>query len=103
TVQMRDKTLAELQISEANLEEAKIRLENTVIRAPFDGVMGLSNMSVGAFVGETTELANIVDLDPINVDFNIPESYLPYVHVGDIIDVTIEDFDILPVEATIKA
>lgn len=103
TVQNRDKSLAEMQISEALVEEAKVRLDNTVIKAPFEGVMGLSNVSVGAFISESVELANIVDLDPINVDFSIPESYLPYVHVGDIVDVTIEDFDILPVEATIKA
>ncbi len=103
TLQMRDKTLAEMQMAEASLEEAKINLENTVIKAPFEGVMGLSNVSVGALVSESTELANIVDLDPIYVDFHIPESYLSAVHVGDIVDVTIEDFDILPVEATIKA
>ncbi len=103
TIQNRDKALAEMQISEANLEEAKIRLDNTVVKAPFEGVMGLSNVSVGAFVSESVELATVVDLNPINVDFSIPESYLPQVHPGDIVDVTIEDFDILPVEATIKA
>ena len=103
TLADRDKTYAEMQMSEATLEEVKISLENTVIKAPFEGVMGLSNVSVGALVSESTELANIVDLDPIYVDFHIPESYLPYVHPGDIVDVTIEDFDILPVEATIKA
>jgi len=103
TVQNRDKALAEMQMSEALVDEAKIRLEHTLIKAPFEGVMGLSNVSVGAFVSESTELANLVDLDPINVDFSIPESYLPHVHVGDLVDVTIEDYDILPVEAKIKA
>ncbi len=103
TLQQRDKAFAEVQMSEANVDEAKIRLEDTVIKAPFEGVMGLSNVSVGAFVSESVELVNIVDLDPINVDFSIPESYLPYVHPGDIVDITIEDYDILPVEATITA
>ena len=99
----RDKTFAEMQIAEANLDEAKIQLENTTLKAPFEGVMGLSKVSVGALVSESVELANLVDLDPINVDFSIPESYLPFVHEGDVVDVTIEDYDILPVEATIKA
>jgi membrane fusion protein, multidrug efflux system len=103
TLAMRDKTLSEMQVAEANLDEAKINLDNTVIKAPFDGVMGLTEYSVGSYVTESTELAPIVDLNPIYVDFSIPEAYLPYVHEGDIIDVTIEDFDILPVEATIKA
>src|SRR3984957_16614478 len=103
TLQQRDRTLAEMEMSEAHVEEAKINLEHTIIKAPFEGVMGLSNVSVGALVSESIELATIVDLDPINVDFSIPESYLPYVHSGDIVDVTIEDFDILPVEAKITA
>lgn len=103
TVQQRDKDYAEMLMSEAKVDEAKIRLENTTIKAPFEGVMGLSNVSVGATVSDSVELANLVDLDPINVDFHIPESYLPFVHTGDIIDVTIEDYDILPVEATIVA
>ncbi|MBY0293621.1 MAG: efflux RND transporter periplasmic adaptor subunit [Alphaproteobacteria bacterium] len=103
TIQQRDRTLAEVQVSEAVLEEAKIRLDNTIIKAPFEGVMGLSAVSVGAFVSESVELVNIVDLDPINVDFHVPESYLPSVHPGDEVDVTIEDFDPLPVPAVVKA
>lgn len=103
TPQSRDEAQAKMLMAEANLDEAQIQLDNTTIKAPFEGVMGLSNVSVGALVSESIELANLVDLDPINVDFNIPESYLPFVHVGDLVDVTIEDYDILPVEATIKA
>lgn len=103
TAQARDKALAEVQIAEANAEEARITLDNTVIKAPFDGVMGLNQLSVGALVGDTTELVTIVDLDPINIDFHIPESYLPFVHAGDTVDVTVEDFDILPIEAKIIA
>ncbi|MDI9638561.1 efflux RND transporter periplasmic adaptor subunit [Geitlerinema splendidum] len=103
TPQERDKTYAEMMVAQAHLDEAKIQLENTLIKAPFEGVIGLSEVSVGALVSESVELANLVDLDPINVDFSIPESYLPFVHEGDIVDVTIEDFDILPIEATIKA
>ncbi|EKE09827.1 MAG: hypothetical protein ACD_16C00101G0001 [uncultured bacterium] len=103
TPQERDRTFAEMRIAEANLEEAKIQLENTILKAPFEGVMGLSKVSKGALVSESVELANLVDLDPINIDFSIPNSYLPFVHEGDVVDVTIEDYDILPIEATIKA
>lgn len=103
TLSDRDKKLSELRMSEANLEEAKINLERTVIKAPFEGVMGLSKVSVGASVSSETELTTIVDLDPINIDFHIPESYLPFVHEGDEVDVTIEDYDILPVDAKITA
>lgn len=103
TVAARDQTLADMQVAQAVLDEAKVNLDYTTIKAPFSGVMGLSSVSVGASVSPSVELANIVDLDPINVDFSIPESYLPFVHEGDIVDVTVEDIDILPVEATITA
>jgi membrane fusion protein (multidrug efflux system) len=103
TIASRDKALAEKQVAEANLEAAKVELDNTVIKAPFAGVMGFSQVSVGAAVSPSVELVNIVDLDPINVDFSVPESYLPFVHEGDVVDVTVEDIDILPLEATIKA
>lgn len=103
TIQQRDEALAKMQVDEANLDEARIHLKDTVIRAPFEGVMGISNVSKGATVSESVELVNIVDLDPIYVDFSIPESYLPHIAVGDVVDVTIEDYDILPIEATIKA
>lgn len=103
TIQKKDETHANVLVAEANLEEAKLHLDHTVIKAPFEGVIGLHEVSVGTLVSESTELATVVDLDPINIDFHIPESYLPFVHTGDIVDVTIEDFDILPIEATIKA
>lgn len=103
SVAMRDQTFAEMEVAQAIVDEAKVHVDNTVIKAPFSGVIGLSSIHVGAAVSPSTDLANIVDLDPINVDFSIPESYLPFVHEGDIVDVTVEDIDILPVEATITA
>lgn len=103
TQQNKDKALATLQISEAELEEARIRLQDTTIRAPFEGVVGLSNVSVGAFVSEQVELVNLVHLTPINVDFNTPESLLGKIKVHDTVDTTIEDYDVLPMEATVKA
>jgi membrane fusion protein (multidrug efflux system) len=103
TPQKRDEAFTEVQVGEAKLEEARIHLADTVIKAPFDGVMGLHQVHLGTLVSESTELATIVDLDPINIDFHIAESYLPFVHKGDTVDVTIEDFDILPIEAKIIA
>ena len=103
SVQARDKALAEMQQAEANVEEMKVRLDYTTIVAPFEGVLGLHDVSQGSYVSEQNPIATLVDLDPINVSFALPESYLPFVHEGDSVDVTIEDFDILPVDAKIIA
>ncbi len=103
SLQLRDKNLAEMQQAEANAEEAQVRQDHTLILAPFTGFLGLHEVSVGSYVSEQQPIATIVDLDPINVDFALAESHLPFIHVGDPVDVTIEDFDILPVEAKIVA
>lgn len=103
TTQKRDQALSVLRINQAELDNAKIQLEHTTIRAPFDGTMGLSTYSVGAFVSEQVELVSIVDLNPINIDFTVPESFLGSFKLGDIVDVTVEGYDILPMDAPIKA
>lgn len=67
-------TLLQAEASEeaarADLETARINLENATIRAPIDGLIGVSSVSVGALVTEnqTAALATIRQIDPINVD-----------------------------------
>src|SRR5690606_22192402 len=72
---------------------AKAQLEKTAILAPFDGLIGLRNVSVGAFVGPGTDLVPIESMDPLLVDFRIPEQYLGLVQPGLRLDLT---FDALP-------
>lgn len=89
----RDKTVAELKIAEADLLSAKTRLERTVIYAPFDGIVGLHTLSIGAPINEQTDILTIVDIDPIKVDFKIPGNYLRYISVGQKIKVDVDGFD----------
>lgn len=103
TPEQRDKTFAEMEIAASQVEQAKIVLDNSTIKAPFEGVMTINNVSVGTFVDTSTELATLIDLDPIYIDFSVPESFLGSMHTGDKVDVTVEGFDMLPMDATIKA
>lgn len=61
---------AEEDAAKAELETARINLDNTVMRAPIDGVIGVSAVSVGALVtaNQTSALATIRQIDPIFVD-----------------------------------
>lgn len=67
-------TLLQAEASEeaakADLETARINLENATIRAPIGGIIGVSAVSVGALVTEnqTDGLATIRQIDPINID-----------------------------------
>lgn len=70
--------------AKATLEQAKINLGYTEIRAPFDGRIGTSNFSVGALVGPGTgPLATIVSQDPIYVTFPVSDRTILEVTSGD--------------------
>lgn len=59
----------------ADMDFATAQILKTEIRAPFDGVIGLKNVSEGAFVSPTTIIASIQQIDPVKIDFAIPERY----------------------------
>lgn len=60
---------ADEEIAKANLETAQISLDDATIKAPIDGVIGVSTVSVGSLVtaNQTTALATIRQVDPIHV------------------------------------
>lgn len=58
------------------------RLDETQIRAPFDGVTGERRVSPGQVITPATVLTWLVNLDPIKVEFNVPEKFLGAVKIG---------------------
>ncbi len=87
-----DEARAGFAIAEAKVATAKARLEKTQIRAPFDGVIGLIEQSPGTYVQAGTELATVVENNPMKVDFKIPERNLHEVGVGQAIDIRLDGF-----------
>ncbi len=73
---------------QADKELLEVQLERTEVRAPFSGKIGLKNISQGAYVTPTTVIANLVQTNPMKLDFNVPEKYLSMVKVGQ--DITFE-------------
>ncbi len=82
TVRARDEALSEMQVARALLTMAQVRLEKTKILAPFDGIVGLRNVSRGDYVQPGEKLVNLEKIDPIKVDFSIAERYLADVRTG---------------------
>ncbi len=56
------------------------------VRAPFDGVAGLRYVSEGGYVTQSTRIASLQKLNPLKVDFAIPEKYAGQVSVGDLVE-----------------
>ncbi|HEX5765265.1 MAG TPA: efflux RND transporter periplasmic adaptor subunit [Woeseiaceae bacterium] len=73
---------ATMQVNEAQVAAARARLENTVIRAPFGGRVGLRRVSPGGFVDTSTVITTLDDTDIIKLDFSIPETFLTVVSSG---------------------
>ncbi len=68
---------AKVMAAQGKLKIAKINLSYTDIKAPFDGLIGLSTYSVGNVVGPNSgTLATIVKLDPMKVEFNLNEAVI---------------------------
>lgn len=73
---------AAMHVDEAQVEAARARLENTVIRAPFSGRIGLRRVSPGSFVDTSTVITTLDDTETIKLDFTIPETFLTAVRTG---------------------
>lgn len=65
-----------VEATEAKLQVAKIRLSEKLIYAPFNGQLGLRQISPGQLVTNNTELTSLDDLSKIKVEFQLPEKYL---------------------------
>lgn len=77
-----DQLLAQVKVNEAQVEAARARLSNTVIRAPFSGRVGLRRVSPGSFVNTQTIITTLDDVSQIKLDFSVPETFLTAVTKG---------------------
>ncbi|ASZ09963.1 efflux RND transporter periplasmic adaptor subunit [Chitinophaga pendula] len=67
----------------ADIAYTLTQLQRTELRAPFNGRLSLRNVSVGAIVAPTTVITTLQQIDPLKIDFAIPEKYRTTVKVGD--------------------
>jgi membrane fusion protein (multidrug efflux system) len=83
-----DNTGAALKVQEAAVALAQAKLDKTRIKAPFAGVVGIRNVSVGDYVKEGQELINLEDISTLKIDFRLPESYLGQLKPGQSVEVS---------------
>ncbi len=88
TQRARDEALAALQLARAANDLARTRLDKATIRAPFAGILGLRSVGPGEFVTRGEALVTIQSLDPLKVDFRVPETMLSSIRTGQSIRVT---------------
>ena len=77
-----DERQAAHQQAMAALNSARARLGDRVIRAPFSGMVGLTNIAPGALINPGTPIVTLDDIRVIRVDFPVPERYLSTLRTG---------------------
>lgn len=90
TERARDEAVSNFGIAQAAVELARVKLAKQTILAPFSGVVGIRNVSVGAYLSVGAEIVNLEKIDPLKVDFNVPEIFLAQVKVGQNIEVAVD-------------
>jgi membrane fusion protein (multidrug efflux system) len=90
SLRARDEAVAAFGAAEASAALARLRLERSTLRAPFSGVVGVRSVSVGAFVSPGQAIVELIDTDPIKVDFRIPELALSSLRVGQSVRVSVD-------------
>jgi membrane fusion protein (multidrug efflux system) len=78
-------------------------IEKTIVRAPFDGVVGLRQVSLGAYVLPTTAIATLQQTNELKIDFTLPEEYSNFIRIGNTVDVEVEAPNQMHRQATIIA
>jgi len=87
-----DEAQAALRGANANVELRRAWVDRYTLAAPFDGVAGLRKVSIGEFVQGGAEVVNLEQVDPLKVDFRVPELFLPAIRAGQTIAVTVDAY-----------
>jgi membrane fusion protein, multidrug efflux system len=77
----------------ADLLYTQSLIDKTVIKAPFSGVVGLRQVSPGAYLTTTNIIATVQQIDKIKVDFTLPEEYSGMIKKGDTVNVQVNSTD----------
>lgn len=84
-----DNVSAELKSLKAQTQLIRAQIARTEIRAPFSGKIGLRYISNGAYVNPTTDIANLISINPLKITFAVPEKYAQMVKIGSEIQFTV--------------
>jgi membrane fusion protein (multidrug efflux system) len=85
-----DLAVSNVNSTKADIDYTQAQLDKTIIRAPFDGVVGLRQVSSGAYITPANIIATVQQLDKTKVDFTLPEKYSSAVRKGSLVDVQLD-------------
>ena len=85
-----DKAVNILEVTRANISLLETQISKTEIRAPFSGITGLRQVSPGGYVSSSTLISKLQQVDPVKVEFSVPEKYSEKLRTGTPVSFTID-------------
>jgi membrane fusion protein (multidrug efflux system) len=77
-----DQVQTDVQSIKADINLIKARISETELRAPFDGIIGLRNLSEGSYATSSTKISHLIKMSPLKIEFSIPEKYASEIKIG---------------------
>jgi membrane fusion protein (multidrug efflux system) len=87
-----DQASSALNVADAAMKRRERELKDARINAPFSGTIGARYVSPGQVITKDTRLTELVDLDPVKVEMNVPERFLNQVRTGQEIELSVAAF-----------
>ncbi len=85
-----DASSNQVQTLEADMDFLKSQIAKTEIRAPFDGTIGLKQISEGSFVTNSTVISSMQQTNFLKIDFTVPEKYANMISIEDTVQFTVD-------------
>ena len=82
-----DQAKAAFESSVAKVAQSQASLNQTLIKAPFDGHLGVNLISIGQYISVGQDIVSLESLDPIYVDFTVPEIYTSKVAINQLVKI----------------
>ena len=92
-----------LRQAEAQADNIRALIDKKTIRAPFSGTLGIRRISVGQFLNKGNPIVSLQSLDPVYVDFSLPQQQLSETSEGLKVIVTSDAYPTQPFEGAITA
>jgi membrane fusion protein (multidrug efflux system) len=81
-----DRLQSSIDTARARIAQVEAKLTDRVIKSPFDGLLGLRNVSVGALLTPGDQITTLDSVANLQMDFDLAEIYLPRIKVGQTIN-----------------
>src|SRR5262249_15615861 len=87
-----DQAAADLKVKQAAVAQQQVNVSKKQLRAPFAGRAGIVTINPGTYLSSGTVIVTLQELDPVYVDFFVPQKQLDQVRVGQNVSLTLDAF-----------